>query len=152
MKKINLMLLISLFLLSNGVAQQKEFGLGIIIGSPSGFSAKYFLNSTEAIDFGMGYAFSGKNNTTNFHADYLIHNSNVIKTEYQLPLYYGIGGRMKIRHNAASRIGVRGVLGITYYPVQIPIDIFLEVVPVFNIIPSTELDMEAGLGFRYYFK
>lgn len=152
MKKIFLVLTFLVIIISDGFSQQKEFGLGIILGSPSGFSGKYWMTEFNAIDFGMGYSFSGKSNATNFHADYLWHNYNVIKVEAKVPLYYGVGARIKIRQNSASRFGVRGVLGVTYFPSEIPIDLFFEVVPVFNIVPSTELDIEAGLGFRYYFK
>ncbi len=152
MRNILFVIPLAIFLIIDTYPQQKEFGLGIILGSPSGFSGKYWISESNAVDFGMGYSFSGINNATNFHADYLWHNENVIKVDAKVPIYYGLGGRLKIRPESSSRLGVRGVLGVTYFPMQIPIDLFFEVVPVFNLVPSTELDIEAGLGFRYYFK
>jgi hypothetical protein len=152
MKKFLIVTILFIISINDIYSQPKEFGLGIILGSPSGFSGKYWMTEYTALDFGMGYSFSGKNNMTNFHADYLWHNDNVIKVEAKIPLYYGVGARLKIRQNSASRLGVRGALGITYFPTEIPIDLFFEVVPVFNLVPSTELDIETGLGFRYYFR
>jgi len=130
-------------------AQQKGFGLGIIVGEPTGISFKNWLGSQTAIDGGIAWSFT-KNESLHFHLDYLIHNFNIFKTKtYNLALYYGIGGRVKAEEE--SRVGVRIPVGINYLFRGAPLDIFLEIVPVLDLIPGTEFELTGGVGIRYYF-
>ncbi|MEJ2613774.1 MAG: hypothetical protein P8Z35_02355, partial [Ignavibacteriaceae bacterium] len=48
--------------------------------------------------------------------------------------------------------GIRGVFGIAWFPHSTPIDIFFELVPVFQLTSSTGLGIDAGIGIRYFFK
>jgi hypothetical protein len=57
-------------------SQSRGFGLGIILGEPTGISAKYWTGSTTALDFGLGYSFE-KNSRMHLHADYLFHVSKI---------------------------------------------------------------------------
>lgn len=44
-----------LFLGTQGsVAQERRFGLGVIIGEPTGVSAKLWTSPVNAFDFGLG--------------------------------------------------------------------------------------------------
>jgi hypothetical protein len=69
-----------------------------------------------------------------------------------MPLYYGIGARFRFGSSQKARVGVRGVLGINYLFEQFPVDAFLEFVPVFDLLPKTELELNAAIGIRYYFR
>jgi len=147
------LLILSMFVLvisSSIYSQEKEFGLGIIIGEPTGLSAKYWTSGINAFDFGLGYSFSPKNSRLHLHADYLFH-SNLGNTSEKVLLYYGPGARIKTREDDDSVLGIRGVVGISWIPRDTPIDLFLEVVPVMTLIPATSFDINAGLGARYYF-
>ncbi len=42
-------------------------------------------------------------------------------------------------------------VGISYEFEKTPVELFLEVVPMLDLIPSTEVDMGGAVGFRYYF-
>ena len=69
-----LSVIISLFIISNlNFAQQKGFGLGVVLGEPTGISAKYWLTSGGALDFGLGYSFTSSNSVFDFYADYVFH-------------------------------------------------------------------------------
>ena len=48
-------------------------------------------------------------------------------------------------------LGVRFPVGIAYLFDGAPVDIFLEVVPTLNLIPETDVDLDAALGARYWF-
>lgn len=150
--KFKAIILFLIFFTSISLAQVTKVGAGVIFGDPSGLSVKLWTNSQNAIVFGLGYSFTGKNNSTNVHADYLWHNDNAIKTSILIPIYYGVGGRLKVRDGSTGKVGVRGVIGATYFPPEFPVDLFIEAVPVFNIIPTTAIDLEAGFGIRYYFR
>jgi hypothetical protein len=141
-------LLIS-FYSGNLVAQEKDFGLGIILGEPTGISFKNWIGSTTAIDGGIAWSFS-KNSSLHLHVDYLFHNFNIFKAKNSnLALYYGIGGRVKTEKE--SQVGVRIPVGINYIFGDAPLDIFFELVPVLDLMPSTEFELTGGVGIRYYF-
>lgn len=148
-----LLLLLSLsvsFTLAEDFENTKKFGLGIMLGEPSGISGKYFLNSTNAIDFGLGYSIA-TNGKLNIHVDYLHHKEGVFNTNQRLILHYGFGAKIKTFSNSDDAFGLRGVIGITWTQDDLPFDAFIEIAPVFMLLPSTELEIDASIGARYYF-
>lgn len=142
-------------------AQDHGFGLGLILGEPTGLSAKYWTSNNNAFDFGLGFAFGGDRITNHdnyygssrvhFHMDYLWHSFNAIRSSEKFPLYYGIGARFNSGGGYDGSFGIRGVFGIAWFPHSTPIDIFAELVPVFQLTPSAGLGIDAGLGIRYFF-
>ena len=132
---------------NNSIAQNKGTGLGIIIGEPTGLSAKLWKSNTTAYDAGLAWSFGNKGNI-HLHADHLWHNFKMFSNQ-RLPLYYGLGVRANLGDD--TRIGVRGVLGVNYFFTDIPIDAFLEIVPIFDVIPGTGFSLNAGIGLRYFF-
>lgn len=151
MKKLLVAIIFLLIFVNISKAQDKGFGLGIMIGEPTGLSAKYWTSSTNAFDFGLAYSFVQKFSAVSIHADYLYHDFNVIKSDYRLPIYYGFGARIRFVNNSDNALGARGVVGIAWLNHKLPLDVFFEVVPVFNLIPSTSLNLDIALGARYYF-
>jgi hypothetical protein len=140
-----LIVIVSSFIISNvNFAQQKGFGLGVVLGEPTGISAKYWLSPGTALDFGLGYLFD-------FYVDYVFHNSDMIHSVENFVVYYGPGARLKIREDADSRLGVRGVIGILWLPRGTNFDLFVEVAPILDIIPATKFDFTGGIGGRYFF-
>ncbi len=132
--------------------QQNGFGAGIIVGEPTGLSVKGWTSGTNAIDAGIAWSFRTPS-SFHIHADYLWHNFSVFKTTEIIPLYYGVGGRVKIgREGEDSHFGVRVVIGVDYMFRDAPVDIFLELAPVMDLAPSTELTANGGLGVRFWFK
>jgi len=113
MKKTYLLLVIvSVFIISNlNFAQQKGFGLGVVLGEPTGISAKYWLSSGTALDFGLGYSFTSSKSLFDFYADYVFHSSDMINSTENFVVYYGPGARLKIKENSDSRLGLLTGLG-----------------------------------------
>jgi hypothetical protein len=132
-------------------AQTDGFGLGIIVGQPTGLSAKYWLSSNNALDFGLGYSFE-KNSRMSLHVDYLFHARNLFNTSENISLHYGPGGRLRLVEDGESRLGVRFDVGLTWVPRNSPVDVFLEIAPLLDIIPETKFSFNGGIGVRYYFK
>lgn len=126
-----------------------KLGLGVILGEPTGINCKIWQSEYIAYDAALAWSF-GKEGNIHIHIDYLLHNYELIRTvNSYTPVYYGIGARIKSKEKVV--LGMRFPLGIDFRSRRIPIDIFLEFVPAFNIIPETELDLEGGIGVRYYF-
>ncbi|MHB8930462.1 MAG: hypothetical protein ACYC4T_00790 [Melioribacteraceae bacterium] len=144
------------------LAQDRGFGIGVILGEPTGLSAKLWTSNVNAFDFGLGVSvggdrisYSGNYNNgsrVHFHMDYLWHSFNAISASERFPLYYGIGGRFNSGGGYDGSIGVRGVFGIAWFPHSTPIDVFFELVPVLQLTSSFGFGIDAGLGIRYFFQ
>jgi hypothetical protein len=146
-----LSVIVSLFIISNiTFAQQKGFGLGVVLGEPTGISAKYWLTPGTALDFGLGYSFTSSKSLFDFYVDYVFHNSDMINSTENFVVYYGPGARLKI-NESTSRLGVRGVIGILWLPRGTNFDVFVEIAPILDIIPATKFDFSGGIGGRYFF-
>jgi len=140
-----------LIVYTNSFSQRQGFGAGIIIGEPTGISMKGWLTSKTAIDAGIAWSFV-QETSVHIHADYLIHSFDVFRSNQEIPLYYGIGGRIKIGDNEKARLGLRMVVGIGYVFQSAPFDLFLEAAPILDLAPKTELNGNAGFGARFFFR
>jgi hypothetical protein len=150
-----------LFSVQKSYTQDRNFGLGIILGEPTGVSAKLWTSSTTAFDFGLGWSLGGdrlgrgdiyySGSRVHFHMDYLWHSFDAIHSTERFPLYYGIGGRINSGAGYDAAFAVRGVFGIAWMPRQTPVDVFLELVPSLQFTSSSNFAIDAGLGARYYF-
>ncbi|NJD21471.1 MAG: hypothetical protein FIA82_02200 [Melioribacter sp.] len=143
-------------------AQSRKFGLGVIVGEPTGLSAKLWTSNNNALAFGLGwsvqgYRFNGfdpdynRVTRSHIHVDYLWHSFNAISYSGEFPLFYGIGGRIVTGPEYSGTFGVRGILGIAWLPRSTPLDIFIEVVPTLLLVNSTGFGIDAGIGARFYF-
>lgn len=148
-----LVVLSCLFLLPDSAKSQssnnidKDFGLGVMLGEPTGVSVKFWTTNRSAFDVGAAWSLSGRNEALHLHADVLWH-SWFPDTE-NLAFYYGIGGRVIFTDEAHA--GVRIPLGLTYVFDEIPFDLFVEAVPIFDLAPDTEFAGNGAVGIRYYF-
>lgn len=150
--KIRLFLITLFFIALTTVSysQTRGFGLGIIVGEPTGISAKYWLSSQNALDFGLGYSFVRKGRL-HFHMDYLFHHQNIFQAEENFALYYGPGFRLRTVEGDDARLGARFGVGLVWLPRNAPVDVFIEIAPILDIIPATRFQVNAGLGFRFFF-
>ena len=132
-------------------AQNKGTGLGVILGEPTGISFKHWLSGATAVDAGLAWSFAADD--VHFHMTYLIHAFDWIKSRDEfgsrLNFYYGVGGRA--RFDKDSRAGGRGVIGLVYFFKGAPLDAFLEIAPIMDMVPETDFDLNGGIGIRYFF-
>lgn len=144
-------LLLSAFLLAPIAASAGPFGLGVIAGEPTGVSLKLHMNRVNALDGGVAWSVEGDQEFTVL-GDYLYHNDTTLRPASGLLLaYFGIGGRLQLRENRDDKVGVRFPIGATYLFPKSPFDIFFEAVPILDLNPETEIDVNIGVGGRYYF-
>lgn len=127
-----------------------DWEVGILLGEPTGFSAKFWTTWNTAIDFGLAWSF-GEDGNVHIHADYIFHNFDFFDVdEGDLPVYFGIGGRVRLE-DEDSRIGLRLLVGMEYVLEDHPFTFFLEFAPIVDFAPETESDVNGGLGMRYIF-
>ena len=124
----------------------------MILGEPTGLSLKVWVARSTAFDAAAAWSLRGRN-SLHLHADYLRHNFGLFTVQTgRLPLYYGIGGRVSFRDDDDHRVGFRIPVGIDYLFANAPLDVFLEVVPLLDLVPETDVDINGGAGIRYFFR
>jgi hypothetical protein len=141
----------------------KTFGLGLMVGSPSGLSGKLYLSRDTALDFGLGYTHHYRTRAyrgLHAHMDFLWHPVVLAKVDpFHLPLYFGIGGRFW-EHGSGGHghLGLRVPVGISMDFNNVPLDIFLELAFVLDLIFIDDYNhghgythLNGALGIRYYF-
>lgn len=148
--KIALIAAVCVGVLGVGVVRAQEtgaFGAGVILGNPTGVTAKLWLGRSQALDAGIGFS-----SRFTLYADYLWHSWTVLPQPNQgkLPVYLGLGGQ--VRTFSPSEFGIRTVAGAAYWLPRHPVELFLEVVPVFRLSPHGSVGLDAGIGLRVYFK
>lgn len=127
------------------------FGLGIIVGEPTGLDLKWFLNNVNAVEGAVAWSFSG-DTEVHIQADYLYHFYEWIEVKQGLlPVFIGIGGRIAFVENDDDLVGVRIPIGLSYEFEGGVVDVFGELVPVLNLTPDTEFDFEGAIGGRFWF-
>jgi hypothetical protein len=144
------------------------FGLGIVIGEPTGLTAKYRMNSEQAFDIGLSFDVS---HWFLIYSDWLYHFpggfGNKAPFFQQTTPYIGIGGLLifsnrdewETRHwryysttsSSRTAVGVRIPLGAEWRAPSIPLGVFVELVPGLVIVPATDGFFQAGIGARFYF-
>ncbi|MBV9080582.1 MAG: hypothetical protein JO102_05625 [Elusimicrobia bacterium] len=122
-------------------------GVGLAIGDPLGPTLKRWLTGTQAVDVGLGL---GGNVT--LYGDYLWHGFDVIpKPERgRFAVYIGLGPRYEIREHHDDKFGVRFPGGLSYFVQGAPVELFGEIVPILEVAPDLEGDVDADVGVRVY--
>lgn len=151
MKKILTLLVLTIIFATSAEAQntQRNKGLGAIIGDPTGVSAAYWTSDSNAFSAGAAWHFVN-NPSLHLHVDYLFYRFDIIEpNKGSMPLYFGLGGR--VRFDNEDKFGVRFPLGVAYHFADDPLELFLEIVPVLDLVPGTGFSGNSGIGIRYYF-
>lgn len=138
----------------------RPFGLGVILGDPSGLSAKYYLGGrSTALDFALAFdTYGPTDGWMYFHGSYLIHPSVLGRGDgVEFPWHVGIGAfAMSGRFgndvvDDLDFVGLRVPLGVDADLEAIPLQFFADLALRVSIIPGTDIDFDAGIGARYYF-
>ncbi|MBL0219907.1 MAG: hypothetical protein IPQ07_39330 [Myxococcales bacterium] len=139
-------------------AEKGTLGIGLILGEPTGISAKLYLKDDQALQAAVGFAFYGGG--LHLHVDYVFHPLILQnKDSFVLPFYFGPGVRVidyrSGRDTAFVAVGLRVVGGLLFDFKAIPLDAFVEVAGVleygFADGEGAGLALNAAAGARYYF-
>jgi hypothetical protein len=169
---------------ARAAAPPRPFGLGLILGAPTGLSAKLYLGKPFALQFGLGFVEDGFNDRgdsdgLHIHVEAVWHPAILANTpSFTLPFYIGVGGRILdddddyrcgpggdfVCEDDDTYIGVRAPVGLLMDFKTVPLDVFLELAIVIDLIEldddSDDPDFDEGhdrthlhgaIGVRYYF-
>jgi len=129
-----------------------SFGGGIYLGSPTGFRIKLNPNRYNSLNTTLAWNYT--NTTTYISLDYTYNFYRKVKGEHStVPyfLYTGPGVRMLLANSSVNKFGIKFTGGIGYSFHDLPLELFLEFSPILDIFPATQLDLNAGIGFVFYF-
>jgi hypothetical protein len=156
----------------NGFQANKTFGLGLELGEPTGLNGKYFFSDKAALDFGVGWIYRHYYYGDGLHiyGDFLYHPVSLASAEaFELPLYIGVGLRfwdfdycdVNVCDYDGWALGLRVPIGISFDFNNAPVDIFIQLVPVIDIVYGDYYDrygdrahagIDLSFGIRFWFK
>lgn len=151
--------LLAVLLPSEAMAQLDGFGVGIIAGDPTGLCVKNWLSQKSALEVSAAWSFEGDGGFF-LSGDYVLHAFDIADDPDSglsgLMFTYGLGGRLYFRDgngddDGDTVLGLRVPLGLCYPFEGAPVDMFVQLAPVMDIIPETELGLNGGIGARLYF-
>jgi len=153
MKRLFVLLLSFLFILSlHQEVKAQSTELGVIIGEPTGVSAKFWTSKKSAVNLGVAWSLSSSGNIHNpsgnmhLHIDYLWHfwpNSGIA-------FYSGLGGRLLF--DDETQLAARIPIGLQFNVAR-RLSLFFELAPTLPIMPETQsnFDINGGAGVRFRF-
>lgn len=134
-----------------------SLGVGIILGEPTGITAKLYLKDDQALQAAVGFSlFRGG---LHFNADYVFHPWILQERDtFVLPAYIGPGVRfLDYQENAKNNVAfdLRVVAGLLFDFKNVPLDAFVEVAGLvgYDFGPGHGFDpaLNIAAGARYYF-
>jgi hypothetical protein len=152
------LLLCAFLLVGSQVRGQGSFGIGLIIGEPTGFSWKYKASSQNALDGAIGFSPADRFRA---HIDYLW----VARpfSDGNLTLTYGVGGVVGFGDrdvverrggfayfNREVGFAARVPVGLNYMIPRSPVELGLEVAPLLILAPDGGLGIDGGFLVRFY--
>ncbi|MDZ7755928.1 hypothetical protein [Rhodohalobacter sp.] len=131
-------------------AQSTE--LGVIIGEPTGVSAKFWTSDRSAVDLGVAWSLGSSGNMHNpsgnmhLHINYLWH----FWTNSGVAFYTGLGGRFLFEDE--TQFAARIPIGLQFNVAR-RLSLFFELAPTLPIMPETQsnFDINGGAGVRIRF-
>jgi hypothetical protein len=160
-------------------AADRPFGLGLVIGEPTGLTAKLYLDRF-ALQFGLGVVDDLDDDPYDddglmVHVDFLWHPAILARQPaFTLPFYVGVGARLvdnddyyrvgnTVYVDNDTRFGVRVPFGILLDFNRVPLDLFYELAVVIDLVELDDdydgpyeddvpdVGLNGGIGLRYYF-
>jgi hypothetical protein len=142
----------------DGRADKGTLGAGIIIGEPTGVTAKLYVKDDQAFQAAAGFAFIGGG--IHVHLDYVFHPLVLqSRDSFVLLAYVGPGARLiqyrDGRDESYVALGIRGVAGLLFDFKDNPLDAFVEAAGVLEYGYDDDEGfgpaLNAAAGVRYYF-
>lgn len=136
-------------------ARAETLGIGLFLGEPTGLDLKVNLARRSALDIVVGQSSYKEGRTDYFHLTYLLTPFVARGRSVLVPLRIGIGGAVfgVVDDNAAAAIRMPLELGIRFR--SVPFEIYGEIalLGIFhdNDDEVIDVDVDGGIGFRFYF-
>jgi hypothetical protein len=128
-----------------------DFGLGLVLGTPTGLSAEYFADRANSIHFALGLDVF-EDQDVYLHLNWRGYLAAIgDRGAIRLPLYVGLGGY--VRDRDLDVLGLRAPFGFGIDFPQAPVKLFFELAVQLELTGDDRLRGRIGgaLGFHVYF-
>jgi hypothetical protein len=144
-------LLLGLLLLpAASSAAGRGIGLGATLGEPTGATLALWVDQDEAWIVGLGVN-PGDDNSVQESVDYVLYLFDIGRTVMPgFAPYAGLGARVNGPSDGHTEFGIRFVAGAAWFPEQYNMELFAELVPILDVSPNWEIDLNAVVGLRLY--
>jgi hypothetical protein len=149
------------------IGTSKRFGIGGMLGQPTGFTLKYFFTKEHALTGAVGLGWWGGPNF-HVHVDYGYHFELTRQPAFDLKLYVGGGLKFfvfyyrdyrpywsddpdRYYYDGRAGLGLRFPVGIAFNLNRVPLEIFGELAPGVAFLPWLDFIADGSVGVRYYF-
>ena len=155
MKITNLIKIVFVLVLSFSTIARAENEAGVVLGTATGFTGLIDLGGSRAFDLGLAYKSSSN---LYIYGDYLFTNArsfNMRNSITPMTLYYGLGVRVENlkggKNDGKTAIGPRAPIGLHYKIINPDVSLFGELAMTLDVVPETNVEIAAGIGFRIRF-
>lgn len=140
---------------AHAASARSGFGLGLVLGEPTGLTAKLWLDDSSALQFHLSWDFTDA--AVVLSGDYLYHLDVLGVHTPDLDLLLTLGGGVKVgQHTQRANeeplfVGLRVPVGLSMPFKAMPLELFLEAVPGVRLLSKVGFDIDLGLGARWFF-
>lgn len=143
------------------IGSSRPFGLGLVLGAPSGVTGKVYFDPSHALEFTAAAWASSRFGWDGYYAHvvYLWHPSLLTRQSgFLLSWHVGVGGFVTDGGGLGwdpdydwTHGGVRGVVGLDLDLTRAPFQFFADLGLNASVLPGFWGDGTLGVGARYYF-
>jgi hypothetical protein len=133
---------------AESLENRNDFGLGFVLGEPSGLNAQFYWSQRSAVDITAAWSF---NDWLMIVGDFQVYNK-IADSPPNWKWYYGLGAYLALPRNDNGTFGVRVPLGIRYRIPQSAVDVWGEIAPALRVVPDTAPELQGGLGVTFWLK
>lgn len=131
---------------------QGDTGIGVIVGSPNGITARHWLNDEQSIDANAGWTL-GNNSRFQLSTDFLWSRLGLIKIEDEAFDFF-FGGGLSLRTKSGKNdnevvFGPRIPVGASYEFKDPDIELFTQLALNVGLVPSSDVYFDFNLGVRF---
>lgn len=145
MKKLVLLLILLVAVLSPAAAAKGDISAGLALGEPSGITGRYVLEDKLSIDGLAAFSFVGNSLYLRATAAYEIAEFAI----EDLKFYPYAGGGVGMSIGGGFGLDIVAPVGVSYYFDDPAIEVYLEVAPRVDLVNSFKFNIGGALGGRY---
>jgi hypothetical protein len=130
-----------------------NFGLGVIVGSPTGITGKHhFRGRPLFVDWAAGLPIVEHRRGLHAHATFLWQPTLVNLDRAVMDLYFGIGPKVFVHPRQDDLwLGARAPLGLDFNFKSVPIEVFIELSATLYLVGGQDFGFDGAAGFRWWF-
>lgn len=134
-------------------AEVGDTGIGVVVGSPNGVTARHWLAEDRSIEGSAGWSLSKSRFQVN--ANYLWERNDLIEINGE-PFSLFFGGGLSLRTKSGKNdnevvFGPRVPVGLAYQFANPDLELFTQAALNVGIIPSSDLYLDLNVGLRFLF-